>query len=236
MRVAVLTSLYPGPPRPFEGLFAERRWLGMKARGHDVAVTHPLPRTPGPFATGGWAEIRRMPRREVRQGIAIERPRYLHLPGRARWNASAFARVGLRSLLAGDRPDVVVADYAWPAAAIAPLLRRLSIPCVINGRGSDVLQVTGEAGLGGLLSSFLQAAGHWCAVSEDLVTVMDRLGQAPGRGVLVPNGVDLEAFTLGDRRAARDALGLPRERALVLVVGHLIPRKDPLLALDAFLA
>jgi glycosyltransferase involved in cell wall biosynthesis len=177
-----------------------------------------------------------MPRHEVRQGIAIDRPRYLHLPGRARGNASAFARAGLRSLLAGDRPDVVVADYAWPAGAIAPLLGRHALPCVINGRGSDVLQVTGEAGLGEQLASYLKAAGHWCAVSDDLLSVMDRLGQAPGRGILVPNGVDLEAFRIGDPGAARDALGLPRDRALVLVVGHWIPRKDPLLALDAFLA
>jgi len=236
MRVGVLTSLYPGPPRPFEGVFAERRWLGMAARGHDVFVTHPLPLTPGPLATGGWAEIRRMPRRELRGGLPIDRPRYLHLPGRARWNARAFARAGLHSLLSGARPDVVVADYAWPAAAIAPGLRRRAIPCVISGRGSDVLQVAGEAGLGAALSGYLRAAGNWCAVSQDLVDAMDRLGGVPGRGVLVPNGVDLEAFEIGDRDAARRALDLPRERALVLVVGHWIPRKDPLLALEAFLA
>ena len=108
MNIEVLTSLYPSPPRPFEGIFAERRWTGMRERGHQVRVTHPLPRTPGPFARGAWAEIRRMPAREERAGIRIERPRYLHLPGRALRNARRFQRVGLRRLLREGPPDVVV--------------------------------------------------------------------------------------------------------------------------------
>ena len=56
MRIEVLTSLYPSPPRPHEGIFAERRWTGMQTRGHEVHVVHPLPRT-GPFVRGSWAEI-----------------------------------------------------------------------------------------------------------------------------------------------------------------------------------
>ena len=234
MRIEVLTSLYPGPPRPFEGIFAERRWLGMGARGHEVRVTQPMPRTPGPLSRGAWAEIRRMPRMEVRDGIQVDRPRYLHLPGRARRNACRFARVGLRRILTAC-PDVVVCDYAWPAAEAAPILRRAGIPCVISGRGSDVLEVAGEAGLGAELATCLQAAGHWCAVSQDLVDAMDDLGGAPGRGVLVPNGVDLSRFSLRDRAEARASLSLPSSSdPIVLVVGHLIARKDPLLALAAF--
>jgi glycosyltransferase involved in cell wall biosynthesis len=234
VNVGVLTSLYPGPPRPHEGIFAERRWTGMRARGHGIRIVHPLPRAPGPLARGAWREIQEMPRREVRSGIPVARPRYLHLPGRALGNARRFARTGVRTLLAGaGTPDVVMCDYAWPAAAAVPLL--CGIPCVVNGRGSDVLQVAGEAELADELAHCLRAAGHWCAVSRDLVRAMDALaGEA--RGVLVPNGVDLDAFAPGDRAGARAALELPAQGPLVLVVGHLIERKDPLLALEAFAA
>jgi len=236
MRIAVLTSLYPSPPRPFEGIFAERRWRGMVARGHAVRVTQPLPFTPGPLARGAWAEIRSMPESETRHGIEVERPRYLHLFRSARRNARRFSRVGTRRVLARERPDVVVCDYAWPAAEAAPLLARAGVPCVVSGRGSDVLQVAGEAGLGAELARCLRAACGWCAVSRDLLAVMDELAGAPGVGALVPNGVDLDAFPLGDtgldRSDARRRLGLPATGALVLVVGHLIERKDPLLALD----
>ncbi|HED65610.1 MAG TPA: glycosyltransferase family 4 protein [Planctomycetes bacterium] len=234
MNIAVLTSLYPSPPRPREGIFAERRWRGMRERGHSVRVIHPQPRTPGPLAIGSWDEIRRMPAEESRAGIEVQRPRYLHLPRRARRNAKRFARVGVRELLARARPDIAVLDYAWPAAEAAPLLEAQRIPCVVHGRGSDVLQVAGEAGLGDELARCLVAAGHWCAVSLDLVRAMDGLAGAPGRGRLTPNGVDLERFHPGGRREARERLPLEGDAPLVLVVGHLIERKDPLLALEAF--
>lgn len=236
MRIGVLTSLYPSPERPVEGVFAERRWSGMRARGHEVTLVQPLPYAPGPLARGAWGEIRRMPRLEERLGVAVERPRYLHVPGRARFNATRFARVGWKTLARRSTSDVVVADYAWPAAAAAPLARAAGVPFVIHGRGSDVLQVAGEAGLGTELAAHLRTAGTWCAVSQDLVEAMDRLGERPGHGRLVPNGVDLERFQPGDRAAARARLGLAPDGRLVLVVGHLIERKDPLLALAAIRA
>ncbi len=237
--VAVVTSLYPSPQRPQEGIFAERRWLKMAARGHLVRVVVPLPRSPlgpllGRLGPRHWAELALMPEREERGGLALHRPRYLHLPSRARGNARRFARAALSSVLASGRPEVVFCDYAWPAAAVAPALRLAGIPCVIHGRGSDVLEVAGEAGLADVLALHLRAAGRWCAVSTHLVETLDRLGQDPGRGVLVPNGVDSLLFHPRDRAQCRRALGLDPPAALVLVVGHLISRKDPLLALEVF--
>ncbi|MEW6072327.1 MAG: glycosyltransferase [Planctomycetota bacterium] len=234
MRIAVLTSLYPGPSRPHEGLFAERRWRGMAARGHAVLVVQPLPRTPGRLARGRWAEIRDLPPEEERGGVLIRRPRYWHVPRWALANARRFVRAGLSPLLAEGRPDVAVADYAWPAAAAAAALAARGVPFVVNGRGSDVLEVAERPRLAPALAAALRAAGHWCAVSWDLVAAMDRLAGREGGGRLVANGVDLDLFAPGDRRAARTALGLEEAGSLVLVVGHLIERKDPFLALAAF--
>jgi glycosyltransferase involved in cell wall biosynthesis len=234
LEIGVLTSLYPSTVHPFQGLFAERRWLGMAARGHAVQVIQPLPHASRLLPRARWRELVRVPARESRGGIEVERPRYLHLPGRPRGNAAAFARAGLRALARRTRPDVVVLDYAWPAAAAVPALRARGLPCVVSGRGSDVLEVAREAGLGAELSAGLRAAGHWCAVSEHLVRAMDELGGAPGRGVLVPNGVDARLFHPRPKAGARAELGLAPEGRLVLVCGHLIERKDPLLALEVF--
>jgi glycosyltransferase involved in cell wall biosynthesis len=111
------------------------------------------------------------------------------------------------------------------------------LPCLINGRGSDVLEVSGEANLGAELAEYLAEASGWSAVSQDLVHVMDRLGESAGashRGTLIPNGVDQTRFFPREQSACRVQLKLDEGRALVLVVGHLIERKDPLLALEAF--
>ena len=239
MKIRVLTSLYPSAVRPHEGIFAERRWSGMRQRGHDVAIAHPLPLAPlaflGPWiGRPQWLEIARMPRAELRQGINISRPRYAHVPGRPLANARSFARAGIKELRADGDPDVVVLDYAWPAAASVPDLCAAKIPVLISGRGSDVLQVAQSRELADELGAALRRAGHWCAVSKDLVDAMDRLASQPGRGVLVPNGVDCEWFQPLDAKEARARLKLQPMGVMVLVVGHLIPRKDPLLALEAF--
>lgn len=234
MRIAVLTSLYPTPARPHEGLFAEERWTRMAARGHAVRVVHPLPRAPRVVGPRHWREIASAPAQEVRRGIEVLRPRYWHLPGRARSNARAFAARGVRTIQAAERPDVVVADYAWPAAEAAWPLRAAGLPFVVHGRGSDVLQVAATPELRGRLASALELAGTWCAVSRDLLAAMDELGGRPGHGVLTPNGVDGARFLPRERAAARANLGLEQGQTWILVVGHLIERKDPMTALAAF--
>lgn len=234
MRIGVVTSLFPTPGRPHEGIFAERRWRTMRERGHDVRIVRPTPLAPRLLARGSWADHARAPARERRADLEVVRPRYLHVPRAHRSNAARFAGVALRELDAGPRPDVVVADYAWPAAGIAPGLRARGLPCVINGRGSDVLAVAADPRLAPELAACLQAADGLCAVSEDLLRTMERLAGEGRRGDLVPNGVELETFALRDRAASRAELGLAASGVLVLVVGHLIERKDPLLALEVF--
>jgi len=234
MRIAVVTSLFPSAVKPHEGIFALRRWAGMRRRGHDVRVVQPLPWAP-PVGRAQWRLMRAIAAHETLEGVSVRRPRYLHLPGRALGNARRFARCAERELVEGGPFDVLVADYAWPAAMLAQLCARRGWPFVVNGRGSDVLQVAQIPELRAELAAALRLSKGWCAVSEHLVRAMDELaGEA--RGVLVANGVDAQLFAPRERRAARAALGPSGEFAadapLVLVVGHLIERKDPLLALE----
>jgi teichuronic acid biosynthesis glycosyltransferase TuaC len=234
MRIGVLTTLLPLSTRPQEGVFALRRWQHMRRRGHALHVVHPLPWAPGHLGPRAWRELAHVGARETLEGLEIAHPRYLHLPGRHLANARRAAACGVRALLAGGRPEVAIADYAWPMALAADALAAAGVPFVVHGRGSDVLQVAGEAGLGEHLGAALRRAGRWAAVSRDLLARMDELGGAPGRGRLVPNGVDTRTFHLRERGACRARLGLAPAGLLVLVVGHLIERKDPELALAAF--
>jgi glycosyltransferase involved in cell wall biosynthesis len=149
------------------------------------------------------------------------------------WNTRRFASAGVAQIRSVE-PDIVVADYAWPAAAAVPGLSHLGIPSVVSGRGSDLVIAGKHPGLRRILMRALQKSGGWCAVAQHLVDLMDRLSATQRSGRLVANGVDLEQFRIRDRLAARSSLGIDPNGSLVLVVGHLIPRKDPLLALRAF--
>ncbi|QDV06707.1 Putative teichuronic acid biosynthesis glycosyltransferase TuaC [Planctomycetes bacterium Poly30] len=241
MRVRVLTSLYPSPETPFEGIFAARKWEGLARRGHEVDVVVPLPWAPR--ALQRWlpehhARMARTPRVESRSGLEIVRPRYLHVPSRSVGNAARFALVGVEQVLRSEapRPDVCVIDYAWPGAAAAPALAAAGVPVVINGRGSDVLQVAEIASLRAELSRGLRAAKAITAVSQDLLDAMIDLGGSADAATLTPNGVDTDHFAPGSRDDARRRVGQPPGDRMVLVVGHLIPRKDPILSLEAFRA
>lgn len=245
MHVAVVTSLFPDRVRPREGVFAERRWAAVAALGHRVSVVRPVPFAP-PWLGGERAEFRSMASRELRGDLDVRRPRYLHVGPWPRWSLGAFARAArgaVHALEAEHGPaDVVVADYAWPAAVLGPWARGRSLGFVISGRGSDILQVAEDPRLSARLRAELAAAEARVAVSRDLALSMDRMAGS-GRTVLVPNGVDAARFFPRDRARARAELvragALSREASdaavpLVLVVGHLIERKDPLLALAAF--
>lgn len=247
MRIDVLTSLYPSPKAPFEGIFAARKWEGMAARGHGVRLVVPLPWAPrllAPLMSPERARIAASPAKETRAGIEVIRPRYLHIPKGGAKNADRFAAAGLREVLSkqkegsGRIADVCVLDYAWPAAAAASKLKAERMPCVINGRGSDVLQVQDVSALRPSLVRGLGAASALTAVSQDLLDAMVHLrpdgGGAPA--VLTPNGVDSVHFCPGDRGTARATVGEAPSGEVVLVVGHLIERKNPLLALEAFLS
>ena len=120
--IAVLTSLFPSEVRPLEGIFAERRWRGMVERGHHVRVVQPTPRVPWPLGKlfpRRFGDLGARPEAEQRGPIGIARPRYTHVTGRGAANARAFAKAGMDAVLAAGRPDVVVLDYAWPAAEAA---------------------------------------------------------------------------------------------------------------------
>ena len=233
VRVAVLTSLYPSEMRPFEGIFAERRWQMMVRRGHSVAVIQPLPYSPPLLLRGRRARLRTLPGTSIQNGICVIRPRYLHVTGLSRWNARRFAAIG-SECVAARRHDVAVADYAWPATAAVPLLRGRGIPGVVSARGSDLRIADSTPGLRKMMAGGLRASGAWCAVARHLTVELDRIAGCAGHGKLVPNGVDSELFRVRSRAEARTRLGLPQGGTIVLSVGHLIPRKDPLLALRVF--
>jgi len=204
----------------------------MASRGHSIGIVAPVPRVPPFLVWGRRARFRSAPVVEARAGIEIRRPRYLHVPGIVEHNARRFARVGGRAV-AAMAVDVVVADYAWPAAAAVPGLVATGVPAVVSARGSDLRIARSRPALERMLRSALAASSGWLATARHLVDELDTLGGRAGAGWLVPNGVDADTFRPRPRASARARLGVPRG-TLVLVVGQLIPRKNPLLALRAF--
>src|SRR5439155_19838439 len=114
-------------------------------------------------------------------------------------------------------------------ALARPLVRRPP-PSVYTAHGLSYRKELDAAGRAAFLAAELVAcrtAQHVISVSRaDLEDLWRRRFVRPERGTHVPNAVDAERFSPGDREAARERLGLARDAFVVGTVARLVPQKS----------
>lgn len=145
-----------------------------------------------------------------------------------------YASLGARAARRARRADVVYAHFLFPTGAVAAAAARVArIPYVLTAHGQDVRNLS--RGLVRRASAGpVRGADALIAVSEHLAQGLRATGLDLPPVSVIDMGVDLERFAPGDRGAARGRLGLPADAPLVLAVGGLTERKNPLGLLQAF--
>lgn len=152
--------------------------------------------------------------------------------GRLRTPAKYAALLG-RGAHAARECDVIYAHYLFPTGAIAAMCgRAMHVPWVITAHGQDVANLTRPAVRRGTRRG-LDGAATVIAVSGYLAGELAASGLDLPPVEVINMGVDTNRFTIGNRSAARHRLGLDTTAPLVLAVGGLTPRKDPLSLLQA---
>lgn len=226
IRVLVISSVYPSDAQPTLGVFVHERMRHVAAHCGLVVVA-PVPWFPfnrlfrgkRPTATDAV---------EHRDHITILHPRFLSVP---RFCKSADGILYFLSILPAVlrlkrhfQFDLIDAHFAYPdgfaAALLARLLRRALI---ITIRGDEVRLA--RYPLRRLQMRFALKTGRVISVSDSLRQVAGKLGIPPETARVVPNAVDSDRFRLSDRGLARQQLGLPLDRTVLLSVGSLIERK-----------
>lgn len=147
-------------------------------------------------------------------------------------NLIKYLALALRSVAAGIRGDfdVVHAHYLHPPGALAAVAAGIARrPLLLFSHGSDVLLAAWRWPTGALTRWAVKRAAVICVPSEHHAGVVrDNFG-GDVRVEVLPVGVDLEAFTPGDRASARAAvrgeLGLAPGAQLVLFAGALDDNK-----------
>ena len=239
MRVLSLTTLYPHAGAPHHGVFVENRLAALAARGHEIRVVAPVPWFPSASPRfGRYAQHAGAARTETRRGIAISHPRFL-LPPKLGMNAApmrlaaAFRRGVEAAMVDGFRPDLIDAHYYYPdAVAAAAVARERDLPLVATARGTDVNLIPAHAPQRRAILAAAAQAEHTITVASALRDELIRLGADGGKITTIRNGVDLERFSPGDRKAARAALGVAGSGPVLASVGHLTERKGHHLVLD----
>jgi len=238
LRVLTLTTLFPDATRPTFGVFVERQTRGLAARdGVEVEVVAPLAMPPWPLRRLAQYRGRiRLPLHEMRNGLSVHRPRFLHFPGPgARFAPMLMARAllpMLRRLRETFPFDLIDAEFFWPDGPAAVALgKALGVPVSIKARGSDIHHWGTNGPTAAQVRDAGRAADGMLAVSAALKRDMVALGMPEERILVHYTGVDLDRFRPFDRTAAKVALGI--SGPLLITVGYLIERKGQQLVINA---
>jgi glycosyltransferase involved in cell wall biosynthesis len=226
MKILTFSTLFPHLEKPGHGIFVETRLRHLVATGMVKArVVAPVPWFPLRHARfGQYATYARVPRHEVRHGIEVSHPRYPVIPkvgmSAAPMLLAAAAKPAIARIIdEGYDFDLIDAHYFYPDGVAAALLGRyFNKPVVITARGSDITLFPQFRLPGKMIRWAADSAGAVITVCNALRDEMISLGVAPERITSLRNGVDLELFQPGARRAGQPFT--------LLTVGHLVPVKS----------
>ncbi|ODV27249.1 MAG: group 1 glycosyl transferase [Rhodanobacter sp. SCN 68-63] len=168
------------------------------------------------------------------------------LPGRLVWHARSLHRdkvprlLGypwwLRDRLRQLRPHLLIGASDIPHVALAGWLAgRLGVPYAVDLY--DNFEGFGQARIPGFKTALRHAArqaGLVTTTSDALRDLVRDDYRAKGEVISLPSTVDLSVFASGDRRAAREALGLPIDAPLVGTAGGLYADKGIGVLYDAW--
>jgi teichuronic acid biosynthesis glycosyltransferase TuaC len=230
MKVLVFTNLYPNNKSPNHGVFVKERMTHFaKLDGCSVKVVAPVPYYP-PIKFGWRWKLAQVAEQESRQGIEVYHPRYFMIPkvGMTLYGVMMFLSVlsTVKKIRRNFDFDLIDAHFVYPDAFAATLLGRFfKKPVVVSARGSDINLYGRFPLIRPLLRYTLQKSNGIVAVSKALKETMVGLGIPDQKITVIPNGVDTEKFRPLPKKEAREKLGVPLNKKVILSVGHLTQNK-----------
>lgn len=158
-------------------------------------------------------------------GCRILRPRYVQWPRADVWGWP-HRSIMRAALVTAQKPDVLHAHFAYPCGlAGVGVARSWGIPSVLTLHGSDVNRYPHVNALARRrFGQAIHMANFVMTVSDMLAEHTERLsGRRPQ---MRPIGIDLRRYDkLPDQQTARESLGLPIDKRVVLFVGNLLSAK-----------
>lgn len=189
---------------------------------------------PGPGAPDYGAFVERMCDALGHRGAQVDRVVITTREGGRLRTPSKYASLAARAVARAPRADVIWAHYLFPTGLIAAMAGRLSrTPWVVTAHGGDVANLSSSR-VRRLSGPGVRGARATICVSHWLADRMREQGLPPRGLQVISMGVDERRFAVGDPAAARGRVGLPPDVPLVLAVGGLTERKNPLGLMRAF--
>jgi glycosyltransferase involved in cell wall biosynthesis len=222
------------------GVFVKERVRAVAGlNGHQMRVVAPTPYFPPIGLFPKWARWASFPREEAVDGIHVRRPRYVMAPKvggyvQPQLMYPSTHRMARRLLADGFDFDLIDAHFVHPYGVLGAMLaRKHDKPLVMTGRGEDILRFPGLPIIGRQVRRAVQRCDRFIALSKEIARAMEGQGAPADRIRVIPNGVDCDKFRPLPIAAAREELGLPTDRPIVVSIGNLQERKGFHLLVDA---
>jgi glycosyltransferase involved in cell wall biosynthesis len=188
---------------------------------------------PGPEDPDYGAFVQDMCEALARRGASVETAVIDHRARGPLRTPAKYAALAPRAVARARAADVIYGHYLFPAGAVAAAAARAArIPYVLTAHGQDVRNLDRPA-VRRASAPALRGAAAVIAVSRYLAGELRASGLALPAVHVVNMGVDMARFAPRDRAAARARLRLAADGPLIVAVGGLTERKNPLRLLQA---
>ncbi len=172
--------------------------------------------------------------------FSVEYPRFYYIPKLLRQYHGQFLHWSIKhkihKAISKFQPDIILSYWLHPDGEVAvKAAREHGIPVVVMTGGSDILLLTKNHRRKRAIKSVLEQADGVITVSNDIMKAVKNLDIHPEKINIVYRGVDQNLFTPGNQQEARQRLGLPQDRKIIVSVGRLEPVKGHSVLLDACL-
>jgi glycosyltransferase involved in cell wall biosynthesis len=241
MKILSITTLFPSRAQPVHAVFVRNRIQHVAEHPQvqgEVRVIAPVPYFPFERFIAKYAERRHIPRRDKLGQLEVMYPRFLSIPAILKPLDGVFVLLAVwwaaRKLRREFAFDVIDAHLAFPDGFAGVFLARLwRKPLTITLRGHDVNVLPAFPVRKRQIQFALRHADRVIAVAEALRRGAIALGADSNKAVTISNGVDTAKFFPMPQAAARQRLGLPLERRIVLSVGRIVANKGYHLIVEA---
>ena len=234
--ICVLTKNYPDPWFIERGAFLEKLVRIWQSEMVNVDVVAPR---------SIWNIIRNIPNgRNTKHSIAgdrLERPLYLSFSnktiGKVNFkdiSRNQFLNATYKAVNNLPTPDLFYGQFLFTGGVAALKLgEKFKKPSFADVGESSILgRVKNEKELQLVASTARSLSGIVC-VSEKLKEEMLELGVNPEKVIYHQNTVNLNRFCPMDKHKCREKLNLPKDKKIIIFVGHFIHGKGPLRLLKA---
>lgn len=234
-KIIVVSGVYPTESRPHSGAFVKGLVDCWGRLGHDVEVINP--RSISSKDQFGFKVTEKFIDNElcIAGGYISFSNKKIGPIDTASWSREAFKNCSLRCFRhrREGSPDYFYGKFLMTGGlSVSALSQYSGKPAFVDCGESTLLESMNAKDIKKVRSFIPYLAGAIC-VSERLKNEVIELGFSDQDVFLAPNCPDLAMFYPMDKNAAREKLGIPKNKAVVAFTGHFIERKGPKRVLEA---